>query len=120
FDDKGLAPARELSDRGCRVIVLTDSREAAHKVSRNLPDAHALLAQPVNEERLVRILAQITTVRASEGTATTTVLRFEGRSLDLDGHAFVDEHGREIPLTHAEFELLALFARSSGRVLSRD
>jgi class 3 adenylate cyclase/predicted ATPase len=50
----------------------------------------------------------------------TTVLRFEGRSLDLGGHGFVDVHGRDVPLTRAEFELLALFARSSGRVLSRD
>ena len=120
FDDKGLRLARELCADGCRVIVLTNSREAVRKVSRKLPDAHAFLPQPVDEQRLVHLLALITAARASEETAPTTVLRFEGRLLDLGGHGFVDEHGREVPLTHAEFELLALFARSSGRVLSRD
>ncbi len=120
FDDKGLALARELCADGCKVIVLTDSHEAAQMGARILPDAHAFLAQPVDEQRLTALLAEIAAAQASEGTAPTTVLRFEGRSLDLGGHAFVDENGREVPLTHAEFELLALFARSSGRVLSRD
>jgi class 3 adenylate cyclase/DNA-binding response OmpR family regulator/predicted ATPase len=120
LDDKGLALARELSAGGCRVIVLAPSREALAMVSRQLPDADVLLAQPVDEQRLVRLLAEITAARASEEAIPATVLRFEGRSLDLAGRALIDENGREIPLTHAEFELLALFARCSGRVLSRD
>ena len=120
FDDKGLALARRLCADGCRVIVLAESREALRMVSRNLPDAHTLLAHQADGERLVRLLTEITAAQANEGTASTTVLRFEGRSLDLGGHSFVDENRREVPLTHAEFELLALFARCSGRVLSRD
>ena len=119
FDDKGLALARELCAGGCRVIVLARSREALAMVSRLLPDAD-VLAQPVDEQRLVRLLAEITQAQASEEAVPATVLRFEGRSLDLAGRALIDENGREIPLTHAEFELLALFARCSGRVLSRD
>jgi class 3 adenylate cyclase/predicted ATPase len=74
----------------------------------------------MDQQRLVRLLAQIAAVGTGEETPPTLVLRFEGRSLDLAGHAFIDENGREVPLTHAEFELLALFARRSGRVLSRD
>ena len=119
-DDNGLAVARELCADGCKVIVLADSHEAAQTGARILPDAHAFLAQPVDEQRLTTLLAEIAATQASEGAAPATVLRFEGRSLDLGSHSFVDENGREVPLTHAEFELLALFARSSGRVLSRD
>jgi DNA-binding response OmpR family regulator/class 3 adenylate cyclase/tetratricopeptide (TPR) repeat protein len=119
-DDNGLAVARELCADGCKVIVLTDSHEAAQTGARILPDAHAFLAQPVDEQRLTALLAEIAATQASEGTAPATVLRFEGRSLDLGSHSLVDENGREVPLTHAEFELLTLFARSSGRVLSRD
>jgi alpha-ketoglutarate-dependent taurine dioxygenase/class 3 adenylate cyclase/predicted ATPase len=48
------------------------------------------------------------------------LLRFEGRTLDLGGRALLDESGREVPLTRAEFELLAALALSNGRVLSRD
>ncbi len=48
------------------------------------------------------------------------LLRFDGRTLDLEGRALLDESGHEVPLTHAEFQLLAALAQSSGRVLSRD
>ena len=48
------------------------------------------------------------------------VLRFAGRELDLEGRTLLDESGREVALTRREFELLATFARCSGRVLSRD
>ena len=52
FDDKGLALARELCADGCKVIVLTNSHEAAQMGACILPDAHAFLAQPVDEQRL--------------------------------------------------------------------
>jgi len=48
------------------------------------------------------------------------LLRFEGRTLDLEGRTLLDESGREVPLTPAEFDLLAALAQSSGRVLSRE
>src|SRR5262249_20766888 len=89
-DDAGLTLARELCAEGCRVIVLAPSREAVALLSRRLPDAHALLAQPLDEQRLVHLLAQITAGRGSEATTPTTVLRFEGRSLDLGGRALID------------------------------
>ena len=120
LDHAALALARQLCGGGCKVILLTPSRETARTASRLLPDAVALPAQPMDQPRLVRLLAQIAAVGSDEEAPPTQVLRFEGRSLDLGGHAFIDENGREVPLTHAEFELLALFARRSGRVLSRD
>jgi DNA-binding response OmpR family regulator/class 3 adenylate cyclase/predicted ATPase len=120
FDEEAFSLARQLCGDGCKVILLAPSHEAARTASRMLPDAAAFPAQPMDEQRLVRLLAQITAARTSEETQPTPVLRFEGRSLDLGGHAFIDENGREVSLTRAEFELLALFARRSGRVLSRD
>src|SRR5215813_15101363 len=120
FDRAALALARQLCGDGCKVILLTPSRETARTASRLLPDAVAFPAQPMDQPRLVRLLAQIAAARTDEETPPTQVLRFEGRSLDLGGHTFIDENGHEVPLTHAEFELLALFARRSGRVLSRD
>lgn len=116
FDPKGLALARELCAGGCRVIVLTDSREAVERVSRVLPDADPFPVQPLDERRLLRLVADIAAARA----VSTTVLQFEGRTLDLEGRAFIDEKGCDVPLTRAEFELLGLLARCSGRVLSRD
>jgi DNA-binding winged helix-turn-helix (wHTH) protein len=48
------------------------------------------------------------------------ILRLEGFTLDLDGHALADATGRDVPLTPAEFGLLAAFVRGAGRALSRD
>ena len=48
------------------------------------------------------------------------ILRFEGFTLDLDGHALTDAAGQDVPLTPAEFGLLAAFVRGAGRALSRD
>src|SRR5215471_8226703 len=120
FDPAALALARQLCGDGCKVILLTPSRESARTASRLLPDVVAIPAQPMDQQRLVRHLTQIAAAGTGEETPATPVLRFEGRSLDLGGRAFIDEDGREVALTHAEFELLALFARRSGRVLSRD
>ena len=120
FDHASLALARQLCGNGCKVILLTLSPETARRASRLLPQAVAFPAQPLDQQRLVRHLAQIAALETGEESPPRPVLQFEGRSLDLGGHAFIDENGREVPLTHAEFELLALFARRSGRVLSRD
>jgi two-component system, OmpR family, response regulator len=46
--------------------------------------------------------------------------RFDGYLLDLDGRRLVDPAGEIVPLTVAEFDLLAALVKASGRVLSRD
>jgi len=48
------------------------------------------------------------------------LLQFAGFVLDLDGRALSDSTGADVPLTTAEFQLLATFVRAPGRVLSRD
>ncbi|HZU91886.1 MAG TPA: winged helix-turn-helix domain-containing protein [Stellaceae bacterium] len=52
--------------------------------------------------------------------APSPPLSFAGRTVDLDGRAFLDESGREVPLTRNEFALLSAFLQSPGRVLSRE
>lgn len=47
-------------------------------------------------------------------------LGFAGFVLDIDGRALVGPAGADLPLTPAEFDLLATFVRAPGRVLSRD
>jgi DNA-binding response OmpR family regulator/ABC-type transport system involved in cytochrome c biogenesis ATPase subunit len=118
--EEGLALARELCAGGCRVIVVAGSRADIPKLTRLLPDADAVLAPPLDEQRLAQLLAQGTAPQASAEPAPAAALRFEGRTLDLAGHTFIDENGRAVPLTRAEFGLLAMLARTSGRVQTRD
>jgi predicted ATPase/DNA-binding response OmpR family regulator len=119
-DAVGLALARELCAEGCRVVVLARSCEDVQNVARALPETDAFLAQPLDETGLVRLVSSIAAGHAGAGPAPAIVLRFEGRTLDLAGRAFFDADGREVALTHREFELLALLARCSGRALTRD
>jgi DNA-binding response OmpR family regulator/predicted ATPase len=116
----GLALVRRLCAAGCRVIVVAGSRADIPGLSRLLPDAEAFLAQPLDEEKLAHLLAQDAAPQGGAEPAPAMRLRFEGRTLDLDGYTFVDENGRAVALTRAEFQLLTLLARSSGRALTRD
>jgi DNA-binding winged helix-turn-helix (wHTH) protein len=47
-------------------------------------------------------------------------LEFGCASLDLDGRILIDPSGREVELRRREFDLLLTFARSPGRVMSRE
>jgi adenylate cyclase len=47
-------------------------------------------------------------------------LQFDGYTVDLDGRILSNPDGADVPLTTAEFDLLATFVRAPGRVLSRD
>ena len=49
-----------------------------------------------------------------------TRLRFAQWELDTAALRLCDTQGRDMPLTSGEFDLLSVFARTPGRVLSRD
>src|SRR5262249_14584763 len=87
FDHAALALARQLCGDGCKVILLTPSRETARTASRLLPAAVAFPAQPMDQQRLVRHLAQIAAAGTGEGSPTTPGPRFPGPSLRLGGRA---------------------------------
>jgi len=118
-----LAPARKLCAAGCRVIIVAASGADIRELTRSLPDAEAFLPQPLDEQRLAGLLAQIADSEAPQAGAApgpATVLRFAGCTLDLAGRTFTDAKGREVGLTRAEFDLLTQLAHCSGRVQSRD
>ena len=118
----GLAMARELRDAVPKMIVLADRADDIVRLARSLPGVDAFLSQPLNEQELLRRLAQpIVSQGAANDETAPAILRIEGGgSLDMAGRTFLDAEGRELPLTRAESLLLAAFARSPGRVLSRD
>ncbi len=118
----GLAMARELRDAVPKMIVLADRAGDIVRLGRSLPGVDVFLSQPLNEQELLRRLAQpIVSQGAANDDTAPAILRLEGGgSLDIAGRTFLDAEGRELPLTRAESLLLAAFARSPGRVLSRD
>lgn len=60
--------------------------------------------------------ASVATSASAEGRR----VRFGRCHLDLDERRLIGEQGEDIPVTAAEFDLLALFARAPNRPLNRD
>ena len=58
-------------------------------------------------------------LRASEQADEENQIETHGVTIDLDRHQVLTEDGA-IELTATEFKLITLFARSPGRVFSRD
>jgi class 3 adenylate cyclase/DNA-binding response OmpR family regulator len=77
-------------------------------------------AQEFDEQKLLDRLAEPIPLPGGAGRARPDVLTIEDCRLDLAAHVFVDGNGREVPLTRAEFALLAVFTGSPRQVLSRD
>ncbi len=117
----GSARTRELRAIVPRMIVLADPTDEVVRPPRSLLTADAILLRPFDNQELLARLAQLVATPASEGDETEpAIVCFEGRRLDLAGRAFVDDDGRETPLTRAESALLAAFVRNPCRVMSRD
>ena len=80
-------------------------------------------AQEFDEQKLLDQLREPIALPGGAGHGTgerPVVLIIEDCRLDLAAHVFVDGNGREVPLTRAEFALLAVFTGSPRQVLSRD
>jgi DNA-binding response OmpR family regulator len=135
--------AREFRDKNTRLIVITESGDAALD---GLPlQPGACIARPFTEQDLVaKVKSEIKSeLDASPAPAPEPgavpaavpadaaardlpqvlqfqVLQFEGYTLDAGARTCVGPDGREVTLTRAEFSLALAFARQPGRVLTRD
>jgi DNA-binding response OmpR family regulator len=80
------------------------------------------LSRPLDHEKLLAFLSLKVPRKASahEPERTPRLVRFESCTLDLAGRGFLDANGREVPLTVAEFTLLAALIQRPGLVLSRN
>jgi DNA-binding response OmpR family regulator/class 3 adenylate cyclase/predicted ATPase len=117
----GLAFARQLSDRVPDLIVLAERPGDIARLSRSLPGAGVHPSQPLDEQKLLDRLAEIMAPSAGgETVLAAAALRVQGCRIEPAARSFVHADGREVALTRAEFSLLMAFARSPGRVLSRD
>ena len=103
------------------VIVLANGANEVDRLAGSLPGV-VMLPQPVDRIQLLGRLSELLAppVRASDDPEKPEILRFEGGTVDLAGRTLYDTNECEIPLTRAEFQLLATFIRKPGRVLSRD
>src|SRR5262245_25963969 len=124
--EDGMQIARKLrDDSDIPIIMLTARKDEADRVMGLELGADDYLTKPFSpRELLARVRALLRRARAhqtvSEGLQKIRAYRFAGWELSVRLRRLTAPGGATIPLTNAEFNLLAAFLASPYRVLSRD
>jgi DNA-binding response OmpR family regulator len=126
--EDGFSIARRLrrADPRTGIIMLTAIQDQASRINGLTSGADDYLVKPFEpRELLARVHSVLRRIGAAErdppiGPAGEKMVRFGSCTLDLAAHRLLAPDGREVPISLMEFELLAVFARHAGQVLSRD
>jgi two-component system, OmpR family, response regulator len=125
--EDGFVIARRLREHWrCGLVIVTGRGDAIDKVVGLEVGADDYVTKPFDLRELLARIKAVLRRLAPTGTAPETApgertrLRFAGWELDTAARRLVDPQARPIALTTGEFDLLAVFARHPGRVLSRD
>ncbi|WP_298832611.1 response regulator transcription factor [uncultured Piscinibacter sp.] len=131
--EDGFAIARQLREHWhCGLVIVTGRGDAIDKVVGLEVGADDYVTKPFDLRELVARIkavlrrtepapsrpAPLAATPAPNGERTR--LRFAQWELDTAARRLSDTQGRDMPLTSGEFDLLSVFARAPGRVLSRD
>jgi two-component system, OmpR family, response regulator len=128
--EDGFAIARQLREHWrCGLVIVTGRGDAVDKVVGLEVGADDYVTKPFDlRELLARVRAVMRRLEPAPANhapvaapaAERSKLRFAQWELDTAARQLRDAQGRDVPLTTGEFDLLSVFARSPGRVLSRD
>jgi DNA-binding response OmpR family regulator len=124
--EDGMDIARKLrAESHVPIIMLTGRKDEADRVMGLELAADDYLTKPFSpRELLARIRALLRRARAQESVADglqkIRAYRFAGYELNVRLRRLLAPGGANVPLTNAEFNLLAAFLASPQRVLSRD
>ncbi|WP_295645855.1 response regulator transcription factor [uncultured Methylibium sp.] len=127
--EDGFVIARQLREHWrCGLVIVTGRGDAVDKIVGLEIGADDYVTKPFDlRELLARIKAVLRRLAPAEATppagppaAPRERLCFDGWTLDIAARRLTAADGREAALTSGEFDLLCVFARHPGRVLSRD
>jgi two-component system OmpR family response regulator len=121
--EDGLSICRRLRARGpMPIIMLTAKNDDVDRIVGLELGADDYLGKPFNPRELLARIRAI--LRRSERTASAAPPHrrrsFAGFVVDLDARSVDTKDGTRVPLTSAEFDLLACFVERPRRVLTRD
>ncbi|AYD02995.1 response regulator transcription factor [Neorhizobium sp. NCHU2750] len=121
--EDGLSFCRRIRARSqVPIIMLTAKSAEIDRIVGLEFGADDYIGKPFNpRELLARIRAVLRrTNSAAQPAVGSAIKRFAGLVVDPDARSITTEDGASVPLTTAEFDLLACFLERPKRVLSRD
>ncbi len=125
--EDGFVIARGLREHWrCGLVIVSGRGDAVDKVVGLEVGADDYVTKPFDmRELLARIKAVLRRLAPAVGAPAAssperTRWRFEGWELDTAARRLCRADGQEVALTTGEFELLTVFVKHAGRVLSRD
>lgn len=124
--ENGLELLRQLrSTSDVPVLMLTGQDDVTDKVVGLEVGADDYIAKPFHlRELLARLRTILRRRNSSDATRATSgedeTLAFEGWSLDVSRRRLTSPQGDDVALTTGEFDMLLVFVRNPGRVLSRE
>ena len=102
------------------VVMVTAKTEEKDRVAGLELGADDYITKPFSPREVVlRVAAVLRRLQAGKHTESTKRIETHGLIIDLDKHQVLIENG-PVDLTATEFKLITLFARSPGRVFTRD
>ena len=122
--EDGLDLAREIrAQSDIPIIMLTGRDDVVDRIVGIEVGADDYIAKPFHlrevHARLKSILRRRQPAAKARENEPGDVLRFEGWQLDIGKRQLLSPDKNEIELTTGEFDMLVIFARHAGRVLSR-
>ncbi len=121
----GLDLAREIRGQSdVPIMMLTGRDEVIDRIVGIEVGADDYIAKPFHlrevHARLKAILRRRQPLTKNLEGSQSDVIRFEGWQLDIDRRQLLSADKTEIDLTTGEFDILVVFARHAGRVLTRE
>lgn len=121
--EDGLSLLREIDHCGeTPVILVTSKADDTDRIVGLELGAVDYVTKPFNMRELLaraKNVIRLTRARPTD-EAGAAVRRFDGWRLDEAARLLFDPEGRDLPLTRAEFDMLAALLMRRGRVMSRD
>jgi DNA-binding response OmpR family regulator len=124
-DEDGLTLARQVRARATTpIIVLTARQGREDRLIALEVGADDYMTKPFDPEELILRIRNVLDRASSErvGPANdryAAVMEFEGWTVDMGAHTVTSPEGDDVPLTRAEFNLLASLVKAPNRVLTR-
>ncbi|GGC86509.1 response regulator [Chelatococcus reniformis] len=110
---------REKSELG--IILITGRNDKVDRILGLEYGADDYIAKPIDERELLpRVRNLLRRVSHSRLASPTQTLHFDRYTMDMGRRAVTDDGGQPVSLTTAEFDLLSVFVRNSGQVMSRE